>query len=79
MDNLVSLGIVLSFVDEFSKPLGELQKNVSGITKTFKDTRLNKLDKDIEQIENRIKNQNALRFKLGKKIQDALLRWSFEQ
>lgn len=71
MDSLMTLGVVLSFVDEFSKPLGELQKSVSGITKNFKDTRLDKLSSDIEHIEKSINSQNKLKFKLSKKIQDA--------
>jgi len=38
------------------KPIREIQKSISGITKKLKDTRLDKLSKDINDIETRINN-----------------------
>ncbi len=67
----MTLGVVLSFVDEFSKPLGELQKSVGGITKKFKDTRLDTLSKDIQEIENKINSQNRLKLKLQDQLKGA--------
>jgi len=71
MENLMALGVVLSFVDEFSKPLSDLQKSVSGITKSFSNADTSKLEKNIAEIENRIKRQNRLKLKLTKELHDS--------
>ena len=55
-------------VGKFSKPIREIQKSISGITKKLKDTRLDKLSKDINDIETRINNQDKLKFKLSEKF-----------
>ena len=67
----MALGVVLSFVDEFSKPLGELQKSVSGITKSFDNADTSKLAKDIAEIESKIKGQNRLKLRLSKEFKEA--------
>ncbi len=67
----MALGVVLSFVDEFSKPLSDLQKSVSGVTKSFNSADTSKLAKGIAEVESKIKGQNRLKFKLTKELQDS--------
>jgi len=66
----MTLGVVLSAVDMFSKPLSKMSESVSKLTGKFKNVKLDKLTKDISEIDEKISKLEKIKLKLNDKFLD---------
>ena len=71
MDNMMAFGVVLSLVDSFSKPLGEISKSVSTLNGKLNTIETNKATKELQELEERAKKLNSLKIKLNNKLKDS--------
>jgi len=66
----MTLGVVLSAVDMFSKPLSKMSESVSSLSGKFKNVKLDKLTKDISEIDEKISKLEKIKLKLNDKFLD---------
>jgi len=66
----MTLGVVLSAVDMFSKPLSKMSESVSSLSGKFKNIKLDKLTKDINEIDEKISILEKIKLKLNDKFLD---------
>ena len=66
----MTLGVVLSAVDMFSKPLSKMSESVSSLSAKFKNVKLDKITKDISEIDTKISKLEKIKLKLNDKFLD---------
>jgi len=66
----MTLGVVLSAVDMFSKPLSKMSESVSSLSSKFRNINLDTLSKDINEIDEKISKLEKIKLKLNDKFLD---------
>lgn len=68
MDKLMTLGIALTAIDKFTKPMEKVQKNIGAFSKKISKTKIDNLSKGIEDVESKISRLNSLKLKLEHRL-----------
>jgi len=68
MDSLMTFGVVLSAIDHFSKPLAEIGNSVGAIGKKLNNTKIDKFNKEIEDITKKLDRFSKLKISLSDKF-----------
>ncbi|GAB6045070.1 hypothetical protein JCM11957_06680 [Caminibacter profundus] len=70
MEKLLSLGIVLSAVDMFSKPLSKMSDSVTNLTGKFKNIKLDNVNKEITKIDKKLEGLEKFKLRLNYKFEE---------